>query len=129
MNIFFLVVKALKAIPVIILVCVSHSEDEPKPPAGVDSPVPAPAVEPVADAKSCPAAEAKSSSSRTYFKVNLIDRAKVVEWLRTNGYDDYVIVPEPRPHKGMLMQILKKGISIPGCTLEPSTRGKKDDED
>ena len=125
MNILCILVPTLKSIPVIILVCVSHNEDEPKPPAGAG----APAVEPVADTKSRPAAEAKSRSSRTYFRVNIDNRAQVVAWLLEHGYEDYVIVPEPRPHKGILMQLLKRGIEIPGCTLEPSTRGKKDDED
>lgn len=123
MNSFSLIVPADGAAPVVVIVARPPCGNAPETVVGKNAPASAPAAE----AKG--SAAAAKTDSRVYNRVDVFDPAQTVEWLRDNGYANYVITTDPRPHKGMVMQLLKAGHEIPGCRLAASDRGNKNDRE
>lgn len=127
MYIISLVFQNTDVAPIVAIIVVPPHDGVNETAVGMSAPSSNHASAPAGEATDSVAAA--KTDSRVYNRVDVFDPAQTVEWLRDNGYADYVITTDPRPHKGMVMQLLKAGHEIPGCRLAASDRGNKNDRE
>lgn len=121
MNIFSLDFPTTAAAPVVVIVVITPCVNASAAISSGNAPASAPAGE------ATDSAAAAKTGSRVYYYVDVFDPAETVAWLIANGYGDYVITTDPKPHKGMLMKLLKEGYEIPGSRLAASDHSAKND--
>ena len=125
MYIISLVFQTTDVAPIVAIIVVPPHDGVNETAAGMSAPSSNLASAPAGEATNSDAAA--KTGSRVYYHVDVFDPAETVAWLIANGYGDYVITTDPKPHKGMLMKLLKAGYEIPGSRLAASDHSAKND--